>query len=272
MELRKLEFSSTQMKNLGILNGDDIYTNLGLIVSDQCKHSIKFAIFQGTDKLVFKDRKELTGSIFDQLIDAFKTIDFYNGTKATFHNLLRTDEREYPEDAVREALLNAIVHREYALSGSTIINLYSDRLEIISLGGLVSGMSLEAAMMGASQTRNEKLASLFYRMKLIEAYGSGISKIISCYKGKHVQPKFENVEGAFRVILPNIQAQEMGIEDEKYSPVLKLLERQNEITRNDVEEVLGIRTTHAINILKEMVSKGLVVKVGSGRSTRYVVK
>ncbi len=272
MELRKLEFSSTQMKNLGILNGDDIYTNLGLIVSDQCKHSIKFAIFQGTDKLVFKDRKELTGSIFDQLIDAFKTIDFYNGTKATFHDLLRTDEREYPEDAVREALLNAIVHREYALSGSTIINLYSDRLEIISLGGLVSGMSLEAAMMGASQTRNEKLASLFYRMKLIEAYGTGISKIISCYKEKHVQPKFENVEGAFRVILPNIQAQEMGIEYEKYSPVLKLLERQNEITRNDVEEVLGIRTTHAINILKEMVSKGLVVKVGSGRATRYVVK
>lgn len=272
MVRRNLEFSQVQMKNLGILTPDEIYTNMGLLVSDQCKHSIKFAVFQGSDKLVFKDRKELTGSLFDQLTDAFKTIDFYNSTKATFHDLLRTDERDYPEDAVREALLNAIVHREYSFSGSTIINLYSDRLEIISLGGLVSGLSLEAAMLGASQPRNEKLASLFYRMKLIEAYGTGISKIISCYKGLPVQPKFENVEGAFRVVLPNTHAQELSVEDEKYLPILRLFEKQKEITRSDVEEALGVGTTHAINMLKEMLKKGLIKKVGNGRLTRYVVK
>ena len=272
MERRNLEISQVQMKNLGILSSDDIYTNMGLLVSDQCKHSVKFAVFQGLDKLVFKDRKELTGSLFDQLTDAFKTIDFYNSTKATFHDLLRTDERDYPEDAVREALLNAIVHREYSFSGSTIINLYSDRLEIISLGGLVSGLSLEAAMLGASQPRNEKLASLFYRMKLIEAYGTGISKIISCYKGLVVQPKFENVEGAFRVVIPNTHAQELRAEDEKYLPILRLFEKQKEITRSDVEEALEVGTTHAINMLKEMLKKGLIKKVGSGRLTRYVVK
>jgi ATP-dependent DNA helicase RecG len=272
MMLRQLEFSNVQMKNVGILTQDDIYTNMGLLVSDQCKHSIKFAVFQGTDKLVFKDRKELTGSLFDQLTDAFKTIDFYNRTKATFHDLLRTDERDYPEDAVREALLNAVVHREYAFSGSTMINIYSDRLEIISLGGLVSGMSLEAAMLGASQTRNEKLANLFYRMKLIEAYGTGIGKIISCYKGLPVQPRFENVEGAFRVTLPNTHAQSLSTEDEKYLPVLRLFDKQKEITRNDVEEALGVGTTHAVNTLKEMISKELIKKVGSGRLSRYAVK
>jgi ATP-dependent DNA helicase RecG len=272
MERRNLEFSEVQMKNLGILTTDDIYTNMGLLVSDQCKHSIKFAVFQGSDKLVFKDRKELTGSLFAQLTDAYKTIDFYNGTKATFHDLLRTDERDYPEDAIREALLNAIVHRDYSFSGSTIINLYSDRLEIISLGGLVSGLSLEAAMLGASQPRNEKIASLFYIMKLIEAYGTGISKIISCYKGLPVQPKFENVEGAFRVVLPNTHAQELSVEDEKYLPILRLFEKQKEITRSDVEEALGVGMTHAINMLKEMLGKELIKKVGSGRLTRYVVK
>ncbi|MEG0153715.1 MAG: putative DNA binding domain-containing protein, partial [Cellulosilyticaceae bacterium] len=104
MERRKLEFTQVQMKNVGILTSDDIYTNMGLLVSDGCKHSIKFAVFQGTDKLVFKDRKELTGSLFIQLTDAYKTIDFYNGTKATFQDLLRIDERDYPEDAIREAL------------------------------------------------------------------------------------------------------------------------------------------------------------------------
>lgn len=271
MERRNLELSEVQMKNLGILSPDDIYTNMGLLVSDQCKHSIKFAVFQGSDKLVFKDRKELTGSLFAQLTDAFKTIDFYNGTKATFHDLLRTDERDYPEDAVREALLNAIVHRDYSFSGSTIINLYSDRIEIISLGGLVSGLSLEAVMLGASQPRNEKLASLFYRMKLIEAYGTGISKIISCYKGLPVQPKFENVDGAFRVVLPNTHAQELSVEDEKYLPILRLFQKQKAITRSDVEEALGVGTTHAINMLKEMLGKELIKKVGNGRLTKYVV-
>jgi len=272
MERRKLEFTGVQMKNLGILSSDGIFTNMGLLVSDQCRHSIKFAVFQGTDKLVFKDRKEFTGSLFEQLAEAYKTIDFYNGTMASFHDLLRTDERDYPEDAVREALLNAIVHRDYSFSGSTFINLYSDRLEFISLGGLVPGLSLEAAMLGASQSRNEKLANLFYRMKLIEAYGTGISKIISCYKGKSEQPVFESVEGAFQVILPNVHARNLSMEDAKYLPILQLFEYKKEITRSDVETVLGSGTTHAINIVKEMLDKSLIEKVGNGRLTRYVRK
>ena len=127
-------------------------------------------------------------------------------------------------------------------------------------------------MTGASQPRNEKLAALFYRMKLIEAYGTGISKIISCYKGLTVQPKFENVEGAFRVVLPNIHAKVLSAEEQKYLPILRLFEKQKEITRSDVEESLGSGTTHAINILKEMLDKDLIRKVGNGRLTRYVQK
>ena len=155
MERRKLELTGVQMKNLGILSSDGIFTNMGLLVSDQCRHSIKFAVF-GTDKLVFKDRKEFTGSLLNSWQRYTKTIDFYNGTMASFHDLLRTDERDYPEDAVREALLNAIVHRDYSFSGSTFINLYSDRLEFLSLGGLVPGLSLKAAMLGASPVRKMK--------------------------------------------------------------------------------------------------------------------
>ena len=272
MEKRNFEFTEVQMKNLGILSSDSIFTNMGLLVSDQCKHSIKFAVFQGADKLIFKDRKEFTGSLFEQLADAYKTIDFYNGTMASFHDLLRTDERDYPEDAVREALLNAIVHRDYSFSGSTLINLYANRLEIISLCGLVSGLSLKAAMLGASQPRNEKLANLFYRMKLIEAYGTGLSKIISCYKGLPVQPKFESVEGAFQVVLPNIHAQALSGINEKYLPIIKLFENKKEITRADAEVALGSGTTYAVTMMKEMLDKNLIAKVGKGRLTRYVMK
>ena len=126
-------------------------------------------------------------------------------------------------------------------------------------------------MLGASQPRNEKLAALFYRMKLIEAYGTGISKIISCYKGLKMQPKFENVEGAFRVVLPNTTVQDTGSGNEKYMPIIGLFEKQKEITRSDVEEVLGVGTTYAINTLKAMMDKELIKKVGSGRLTKYVI-
>ena len=279
LEKRNLEFTEVQMENLGIMTLDKIYTNMGLLVSDQCSHSIKFAIFQGIDKSVFKDRKEFTGSLFEQLTDAYKLIDFYNGTKANFHDLMRTDERDYPEDAIREALLNAIVHRDYSFSGSTLINIYIDRLEIISLGGLVSGLSLEAVMMGASQSRNERLAALFYRLKLIEAYGTGISKIISSYKKTGIEPIFENVEGAFRVILPNVNTatnviniDNLDVEDERYLPILNIFSQQKEFTRKDVEDVMGIGTTHAINTIKEMIDKNLIEKIGKGKKTRYIKK
>lgn len=156
---RELAFPDTQMKNPGIMTSDRIYTNMALLVSDQCRHSIKMAVFQGHQKTVFKDRKELTGSLFTQLDAAYRLIDFYNGDKACFHGLVRTDSRDYPEDALREVLLNALVHRDYFFSGSTLMHIYSYRLEVISLGGLVPGLSLEALMMGASQSRNEKQAA-----------------------------------------------------------------------------------------------------------------
>ncbi len=110
---RKIEFGQVQQRNIGVLSSDDIYTNLGLQLSDQCRHSIKLAIFQGTDKLIFKDRKEFTGLLFKQLEDAYEAVDFYNATRASLEGLNRTDERDYPPDDVREALLNAIVHRDY---------------------------------------------------------------------------------------------------------------------------------------------------------------
>ncbi|WP_408628546.1 ATP-binding protein [Anaeropeptidivorans aminofermentans] len=139
---------------------------MALLVSDQCKRSIKFAIFQGTDKLVFKDGRELTGSLFTQVNAAYKTIYFYNRTKATFQDLLRTDERTIQKMTfVRHCLMLSFTET----GRSTFINLYSDRLEFISLGGLILGLSLETAMLGASQPRNEKLANIFYHVKLIEA-------------------------------------------------------------------------------------------------------
>ena len=77
------------------------------------------------------------------------------------------------EIAVRESMLNAIVHRDYGFSGSIIVNIYDDHIEFVSLGGLVTGLWIEDLFVGVSQPRNEKLANVFYRLKHIEAYGTG---------------------------------------------------------------------------------------------------
>ena len=275
---RKIDFGVVQQKNIGIMTSDGIYTNLGLLLSDQCKHSVKLAVFQGTDKLVFKDRKEFSGSLLKQLEDTYRAIDFYNETKATFQGLIRNDERDYPMEAIRETLLNAIVHRDYCFSGSTFVNVYTDKIEFISLGGLVSGLSLEAVMLGASQPRNEKLAALFYRMRLIEAYGTGIGKIMSSYSKFTKKPVFENVDGAFRVVLPNRNYESVSVAKSSsatqpaYQMIEAYLSQQKSATRKELETLLNLGTTRTSTLLKEMMELGTVVKIGSGKLTKYSLK
>lgn len=271
---RELPLEEIQMKNLGVVTSDGVYTNMGLLVSDQNKHTIKVAVFEGQDKSRFKDRREFEGSVFKQMLDVYQFIDIYNATKASFENLIRTDSRDYSEDAIREALLNAIVHRDYSFSGSTLINVFSNRLEVISLGGLVPGLSIEAAKIGASQPRNERLANLFYRLRLIEAYGTGISKIISSYKHTKLEPEFHSVDGAFVVILPNMNAEnEIEHKSTKLhdgeSPLIGLFEERDEIVRRDVERALNIKTTQALKIINELVEENVLIKVGVGKNTRY---
>ena len=110
-ELRKVEFGPQQMRTLKLIDRDNLYSNLGLLLSDQCVHTIKAAVFQGTDQTIFKDRREFGGSLLRQMNEVYDFIDFRNQTRATIEKLLRIDVRDYPEIAVREALLNLLVHR-----------------------------------------------------------------------------------------------------------------------------------------------------------------
>lgn len=197
-----VEFHEPQMRTLGMVNDDGIFTNLALLLSDQCPHIIKAATFSGTDKDEFQDRKEFTGSLLKQLNDAYAYMDMRNRTKATFEGLYRIDTRDYPEQALREALLNAIVHRDYSLSASTLISIYDNRMEVVSYGGLTGDVTMEDVMNGLSVCRNEKLANVFYRLKLIEAYGTGLKKIRKSYDD--IAPEINAGPHSFKVVLPNI--------------------------------------------------------------------
>ena len=175
---RKISFGEVQKKTLGVIGQDGLYTNLALLLSDQCPHVIKAAVFEGEGQNEFKNRKEFAGSLFQQMNDVYAFIDFYNETRASFDKLYRIDHKSYPEAALREALLNCLVHREYGINSSTLISIYSNRIEFTSIGGLLPGITIRDIMMGISACRNPKLADIFYRLSLIEAYGTGVQKII----------------------------------------------------------------------------------------------
>lgn len=111
-----------------LIDPDNLYSNLGLFLSDQCVHTIKAAVFQGTDQTIFKDRREFTGSLMQQMNEVYDFIDFRNQTRATIERLLKIDIRDYPEIAVREALLNLLEHRDYSFGASVLISIYTDRI------------------------------------------------------------------------------------------------------------------------------------------------
>lgn len=288
-DLREVEFGTQQMRTLKLVDKDNLYTNLGLLLSDQCVHSIKVAVFQGTDQTVFKDRREFTGSLMQQMNDVYDFIDFRNQTRATIEKLLRIDVRDYPEIAVREALLNLLVHRDYSFSASALISIYADRIEFVSIGGLMPGIDLEDIMVGISVCRNQDLANVFYRLHLIEAYGTGMGKIMKAYEDMEEKPTIENTKNAFKIILPNINAKyEKGnvaaslsgsientigtnksqSDEEK---VLEYAESHGVITRNDVIELLGVSTSTASRVIRRMVKNNLLKQNGKARNTNYTV-
>lgn len=280
-QARNLPLDTPQMKTLGILNQQGIYTNLALLLSDQCPHTMKMAVFAGLGQNDFQDRRDLSGSLLEQMNQAYAYIDLNNRTHATFQGLLRTDQRAYPEQALREALLNAIVHREYSFPASTLISIYSDRIEFLSVGGLPDGITLEDVMLGLSVCRNQQLANLFYRLKLIEAYGTGMKKIWEAYQGTGQTPTVKVTAHGFLLILPNSQNlqaekkapqrfQALG-EKEKENQVLALAKEQGSVGRQEVEALLRISQASSNRLLRQMQRTGQLKQAGAGRFTRYAV-
>lgn len=273
--VREIPFGSKQMQTLKLLNADGIYTNLALLLSEQCMHTIKTAVFQDTDQSIFKDRHEFTGSLMQQLHDVYAYIDLHNQTHSTFDKLRRIDTRDYPEVAVRETLLNVLVHRDYGFSASALISIYADRMEFVSVGGLLPGIELEDVMVGLSVCRNQNLANVFYRLELIEAYGTGIRKIMQSYENTDKTPMIETTNNAFKITLPNIN---YNVEFDKSSSVtsdegkiLAFVKKNGEIVRNDVEKQFRISASSASRMLRRMVEKGLLIQQGKGKSCKYVL-
>ena len=286
-QLRKVEFGLQQMRTLQLVDNDGLYSNLALLLSEQNPHTIKVAVFQGTTQMIFKDRREFGGSLMKQMNEVYEFIDFRNQIRATIEKLSRIDVRDYPVIAVREALLNLLVHRDYSFSASALVSIYDDRIEFVSIGGLMPGIDLEDVMAGISVCRNQNLANVFYRLHLIEAYGTGLTKIMEAYEETSEKPIISTTKNSFKITLPNVNAKyetkavPAPIEDipstrtpelnDNAQRVLTYVRENGAITRPEVEKMLGMSASTASRLIRKMVKSDLLLQNGKARSITYTL-
>lgn len=286
-QLRKVEFGLQQMRMLQLVDNDGLYSNLALLLSEQNPHTIKVAVFQGTTQMIFKDRREFGGSLMKQMNEVYEFIDFRNQIRATIEKLSRIDVRDYPVIAVREALLNLLVHRDYSFSASALVSIYDDRIEFVSIGGLMPGIDLEDVMAGISVCRNQNLANVFYRLHLIEAYGTGLTKIMEAYEETSEKPIISTTKNSFKITLPNVNAKyetkavPAPIEDipstrtpelnDNAQRVLTYVRENGAITRPEVEKMLGMSASTASRLIRKMVKSDLLLQNGKARSITYTL-
>lgn len=291
---RDIPFGRAEMKTLGLIGQDNDYTNLGLLFSDQNPFSAKLAVFTGQEKIEFQNRFETSGSILKQIEEVVSFIEPYNQLHALIKGIERQETYDYSAECIREGIINAFVHREYGLSGSILISIFSDRIEILSPGAVPGGYTLSDILFGVSSPRNPRLAAVFYRLKLIEAYGTGLRRIQDFYPLQTYGTLVEVSDNAFRLILPNrngfitklkspgevkdeprlydIQSPSRKItNDERKTQIKDYLLKEGTITRKKVEILIGVSQALASKLLREMIDQGEILRIGKGPAQYYVL-
>lgn len=266
----RLTFGQAEMKAMGIMTLHGVFTNLGRLLSDQCLHKIQVSVFDGTTSNIIKEKKVFAGSVLKQMNDVFDYIS------SETQSACCTRDSNYPTTAVREAIVNLVLHRNYFLTAESNIKLYKDRIEICSIGGIPYGLTMSDVMMGISVCRNKRLADIFSNLELASAFGTGLSRIKNAYSDFAVKPVFRATENTFMVILPNIGANESCAIDEDASTltceerkIISYASRVEVFTRKDVEKELQISQSGSGRFIRKLLERKIICLVGKGKNTHY---
>jgi ATP-dependent DNA helicase RecG len=304
-----LTLDDVKRRNLRLIQtvqGKDYPTYGLLILLGYFEHvSTQCARFRGVNMQVFLDRKEYSGDLFGQLEHAEQFIHSHLSLRTEIHSLQRTDTREIPDVAIREALINAYVHRDYSNFGRNIkIGIYDDMVNIVSAGGFPNSLTAQDLAEGRSEIRNRVLARVFKALGYIEQWGSGIQRMLHvCLAAglpvpqieeksdfvdvallrqmvSDTQPKSDDLSSIIPDSMPS--ADDYGrlrmITDDylelthDQQRVLFVLLEAHRLTRSMVMDVLQVARSKAFDVLQELVALGLIVRRGNGRATVYVLK
>ena len=205
-------------------------------------------------------------SVLEQMQRTLEVFDTYYAYEEIvgFERIAKT---LVPREAFREAIANALVHRCWDVRANIKVGMFADRIEITSPGGLPAGITEELYLAGGpSVARNPILANVFFRLGHIERFGTGIPRILDEYAHETVSPSFALCDSSITVMLPVTVLENVTLDEEA---ILAVLAKGSALTRSQISEKTQLSKSKAIRTLNALVEKGLVTKVGEGRSVRY---
>lgn len=291
---QKRQVTANQLLSWGILteiNGTLLPTKAyALLTGNQIMPTkIQCGIFKGTTRTVFVDRRDITGSLLEQAEDAYQYVLSKINLGAKINGLFREDIYEIPEEAIREIIINAIVHRSYLDHAAIQIAIYDNRLEVTSPGGLMQGLTINRIKEGYSKTRNEALAEVFSYLNMIEQWGSGIPRVVSQVISHGLpEPEFLDMDTAFRV---NIYRDQKRINDTKIDTIqnrkspevipissedrekylIDILKYKPHMTQKQLAYELNVSVPTVKRMLSRLQEKGHVYREGTNRKGKWIV-
>ena len=264
-------FSKDVLKTLNLYDDKNGYNNAAELFADK-------NTFSGVDIAKF-------GKNIDEILDRnlfvnISVISQYQKTLEIFNRYYKyeqisgSERREkelIPEKAFRETIANALIHRTWDINSNIRISMYENKIEVSSPGGLPSGISEKEDLNGQiSQLRNPILANIFFRLKYVEIFGTGIRRINESYKDYAVKPAFEIFENLIKITLPIITTKLFLTTDEKI--VMDILEKGAILSSGEILQMTEFKKDKLNRLLKKLIQKNYIDVIGNGRGTKYLKK
>lgn len=264
-------FNQDTLRTLNLYDNNNGYNNAAAILADTnhfpgidiVKFGENISIIQ--KRATFENRSIL--EVYEKSIDVFR--DYYQ------YEVIQGADREkvekIPEAAFREAIANALIHRAWDIASQIRVLMFDDRIEVISPGGLPSGITEEEYLSGKlSVLRNRNLANVFYRLGFVEIFGTGITRIKHLYEEGLIKPDFEVSENTIKIVLPVFEKNLNLTENEQ--TVYKFLSKTMLKPISEIAPYVPFGRSKTTQLLKGMEQKGIVVVEGKGRGTKYILK
>lgn len=258
------------LKTLELIDKNNELTNAGDIFADNNLRNMIDIVRFGDDintilsRFTYKDMSILKA--FDLALDKYK--EYYNIEK--IDGMYRRKIELIPEAAFREAIANALVHRDWMIQSFIQISLTEEGIRIISPGSLTQGISEEEYINGnLSLMRNPIIANIFFRLDIIEAFGTGIRRIKKAYEDEVVKPEFKVYQNSIEVFLPVIEKSlDLSIDENK---VIKALINKK-LSSSQLGEITGFKKNKLIDLLNSLIDKSVVIREGKNRGTKYKLR
>ena len=263
-------FNQDTLKTLSLYDNSSGYNNAaGLLADKNCFPGIDIVKFGDNISIIQKRVTYDNISIleaYEKSIEVFR--DYYQ--YEVIEGIDRKKIEKIPEAAFREAIANALIHRVWDIESQTRVSMFDDRIEVVSPGGLPSGITENEYLDGKiSVLRNRNLANVFYRLGFVEIFGTGITRIKQLYEEAILKPNFELSDNTIKIVLPAFEKNLNLTEDER--TVYKFLSRTMLKPISEIAPYVPFGKSKTTQLLKDMEQKGVIIVEGRGRGTKYKI-